>query len=139
MNELLAELMADRPVKRPVTVEAWNKTLWVWRLDTAELLRISKMPRKTNEEIAAYSVEICVAGVGTEEAVGCFDCAAGREWLSRQGEAMLLLAKAVQDFNELTGPSDERKKKSATMQTSDAASSYAGASGSSTPDDCLTG
>jgi hypothetical protein len=139
MNELLAELMADRPVKRRVTVEAWNKTLWVWRLETAELLRLSRLPRTNDAEIAAYSVEICVAGVGTEEAVGCFDCAAGREWLSRQGEAMLLLAKAVQDFNELTGPSDERKKKSATMLTCDAASTYAEPSGSSTPDDCLTG
>jgi hypothetical protein len=139
MENLLAELMADVPVKRQVNVEGWPRPVWIWKLDTAGLLKITTLPHETTEQIVAYSLALCELCVGDELGPGMFASDTGRAWLSRQGSAVLELSQAVQEFLELSGPGADRKKKSETPTSSDAASNCANSSESRILDDCLSG
>ncbi|HBE71239.1 MAG TPA: hypothetical protein DDW52_24090 [Planctomycetaceae bacterium] len=132
--DILAALEEHLPTKRRVDVDGWPVPVWVWRLDYTAILEISKLPRDSEEQMAQYGHRLVAMAIGDEEAPGTFDNERGQDWLTRHPMAALHLAKVAQEFNELTGPSEDRAKKS---ESSELSTTSVGSSGSDTPDDCL--
>lgn len=116
---LLDQLEEKFPVCRQVNIE--GMTVWVWRLDIEEVLRIASLSSgaQGNSGLIDVGIECCVAGVGDESGPGAFNSERGRRWLRLHPNAVLELSKAVQDFNELSGPSEDRKKKSESPPSSE--------------------
>lgn len=121
--DLIAALEQAFPLSRQVNIEGFEHPLWVWKVDLPDLLKLVAMARSTTEEQLAMGLEACVLGVGDEQGNRVFASDRGRAWLSKNPMVVIALAKAVQDFNELAGPSDDRKKKSENQTGSSASSS----------------
>lgn len=110
--DILTALEDEFPIKRRIDVEGWPVPVWVWRLEYEHILEAAKLPRDSEAEMADYGLRLVEMAIGSEEAPGTFANERGRAWLKRNAMAALHLAKAVQDFNELSGPSGDRIKKS---------------------------
>lgn len=122
MIDLLEKLEERFPVKRELQIEGWPAGVFMWRLDAASIMELQSLPHSTYPEIAHYSIRLCQLALGDENGPGLFDNERGHSWLSKNPLAMTTLAKAVREFNELTGPSEERKKKSETPESLDCSS-----------------
>lgn len=133
--DLLAALEEAFPISRQVNIDGFPHPLWVWKVELPELVKLIAEPRETQEEQLAVGLETCVLGVGDEQGNKIFDNERGRKWLSKNPMAVLTLAQAVHQLNEMDGPSDERKKKSASQTSSNACSNSAETSESDTLDD----
>ena len=120
--DLLAALEETFPTSRQVNIEGFQHPLWAWKVELPDLLRLVDMPRDSQEQQLAMGLEACVLGVCNQQGERVFDNERGRLWLSRNPMFVLELAKAVQDFNELVGPSESRKKKSENQNKSNACS-----------------
>ncbi|HBE69451.1 MAG TPA: hypothetical protein DDW52_15005 [Planctomycetaceae bacterium] len=132
--DILAALEDHLPTKRRVDVEGWPVPVWVWRLDYKAILEVSKLPRETEVERAEFGHRLVAMAIGDEDAPGTFDNERGQDWLRRHPIATLHLYEVAQDFNELTGPSQARAKKS--MGSAGSSTSVEN-SESNIPDDCL--
>ncbi len=118
---LLDILEAEYPVNRLIKIDG-RIDAYVWRLETDQIQQIVNLPRDNPIELA---VETVVIGIGDASGPGSFNSERGRTWLRTHPTALLSLASTVQEFNELTGPSDARKKKSETMTESEDSSTSA--------------
>ena len=76
------------------------------------------MPRESSADITAFSMRLLAYSLGDEGAPAGFGSSRAQQWLSRQPMAVLELTKVAQEFNELTGPNADRKKKSETTDSS---------------------
>lgn len=117
MIELLAALEVAFPVKRKLEIEGWPGGLYLWRLESQQVFELMRLPHASAEEMIPYSLRECQLGIGDENGPGVFDNERGRSWLLRHPSQMVDLAKAVREFNELCGASEERKKKSEPNQS----------------------
>lgn len=135
VEELIAELEAAVPIKRQVNVEGWPRPVWIWKLTTEQLLELNTFPRGTPKEVSAYSLRLLAYCLGDENAPAGFGSASGQAWLSRQPMAVIELTRAAQQFNELHGPNDDRKKKSETTSACEPCSTSAVTCESDTLDD----
>jgi hypothetical protein len=131
--DLIEALERAFPLSRQVNIEGFDHSLWVWKIDLPDLLKLVAMSRETTEDQLAMGLEACVLGVGDYQGNRVFASDRGRAWLSKNPMIVLTLAKAVQDFNELAGPSDDRKKKSENQTGSNASSSSVEISDTGTP------
>jgi hypothetical protein len=122
MIDLLAKLFEEFPVKRKINVEGFPDGFYLWRLEPQQIFELMKIPHATAEDMVPYALRECQLGIGDEVGPGVFDNEHGAKWLLTHPQAMTALAKAVREFNELTGPSEERKKKSETNESSDCSS-----------------
>lgn len=109
--------------------------IWIWRLELPRLMELVRLPMGTQEEQIAASIELIVASVGDSNGPGSLDNERGRAWLAMRPNAVLELAGAVRELNELDGPNEDRKKKSETASNSDACSTSADSSELDTLDD----
>lgn len=132
--ELIDQLETEFPSSRPIMIEG-KVPAHIWKIDFARLIKLIEMPRKTQEEQIAASIELVVASIGNESGPGSLDNERGRLWLASRPNAVLEIARAVQDFNEVFGPNEDRKKKSETQSNSGACSTSASDSESCTLDD----
>lgn len=114
----LLEILQDAlPIKRQVNIEGWPRPAWIWRLELPQLLELNRkhaLFADGERGRAEWGIELLVMCLGDEGAPGAFQSAAGRSWLRRQCEAVMLLIDVAVEFNELNGASPERKKKSET-------------------------
>lgn len=136
--DLLNELEQALPVKRQVNVEGWPRPVWIWRLELAQIIELNKKRKLLSEGDRGrqeWALELLAMCLGDANAPGAFATAQGRNWLRRQPEAVVKLSNEAQVFNELTGPSSDRKKKSEAASDS---STSAEPSESSIPDDSLS-
>ncbi len=67
--------------------------------------------------IVEFGLRLIGMAVGDENGPGVFDNDRARAFLRRQPNIVMALSNAVQEFNELNGPSDERKKSSEPMKS----------------------
>lgn len=123
MIDLLGLLEDQFPVKREIQVEGWPAGVFMWRLDVDDILELNAMPRETYPQMAAQSVRLCQLSLGDVDGPGLFDNERGQSWLAKHPLVLTTLAKAIREFNELSGPSEERKKKSETNESSDCSDS----------------
>lgn len=113
--DLLDELDAAYPVKREIRVEGIDRSLWVWRLEPEQILDLSQTPHESQTQNIEYQIKLIGAAIGTEEKPGAFATDRGRQWLMRHPRVLLDLSRIAIEFNELGGPSEDRKKKSETQ------------------------
>lgn len=135
---LLAALEDALPIKRQVNISGWPRPVWVWRLELYQLVELNQRRKLLNEDtkgVQEWGLELLAMCLGDEGAPGTFANAKGRSWLRRQPEAVALLIPIAIEFNELTGPSDARKKKLATPAAPAPCLTSAALSESLTPDD----
>lgn len=119
---LLQALEDALPIKRQVNIEGWPRPVWIWRLELPQLLDLNRKVALLSEGDkgkAEYGLELLVMCLGDEGAPGSFASARGRSWLRRQAEAVTKLIPLALDFNEVTGPSADRKKKSVAATSED--------------------
>lgn len=133
-TSLIDALEAEFPSSKPITIEG-KINARLWRIDFSKLIKLVEMPRATQEDQIKQSIELAVASVGDESGPGSLDNERGRLWLASRPNAVLEIARAVQDFNEVFGPNEDRKKKSESASNSDAYSTSAETSESDTLDD----
>lgn len=132
--DILAALEGEMPTSRRIDVDGWPVPVWVWRLEYPQILEAAKLPRESESEMAEYGLRLVAMAIGDETEPGTFDNERGQQWLRRNPMAALHLAKVVQEFNELNGPSDERLKKS---NASEDSSTCVETSESNTQDGCM--
>ncbi len=77
--------------------------IWIWRLELPRLMELVRLPMGTQEEQIAASIELIVASVGDSNGPGSLDNERGRAWLAMRPNAVLELAGAVRELNELDG------------------------------------
>lgn len=129
---LIDQLEAEFPIKREVKLDG-KVTVWIWRLEIEKLQKILGLHALGDG--LATATEIVVSAVGDESGPGSFDNERGRRWLKLRPNAVLELAQAVREFNELDGPSEDRKKKSDPTSNSEDCSTSASDLESNTLDD----
>lgn len=122
IESLIAELEEELPVKRQVNVEGWPRPVWVWKITLEQIQELSKLPRETSQQVEAYGLKLLSYSLGDESAPAGFATARSQNWLRRQALACLELIRVAQEFNELAGPSEERKKKSRTAEENSSSS-----------------
>ncbi len=111
----LLEILAEElPIKREVIIDGWPRSVWVWKLDLVQMDDLNKKRALLNDGergFLEWSIELLACCLGDSNAPGVFATAHGRSWLRRQPEAVAKLVPIATDFNELSGPSKDRKKK----------------------------
>jgi hypothetical protein len=118
----LLDVLEDAlPIKRQVNIEGWPRTPWIWRLEITQILELQRkraLATEGDRGAAEWGIELLTLCLGDEQAPGAFQSARGRSWLRRQAEAVTLLIRLAIEFNEISGPHPDRKKKfeSATEQ-----------------------
>lgn len=120
--DLLTALEESFPTSREIKIDGFDHPLWLWKIELPELIQLMDLPRETQGEQLQLGIESCVKGVGDQSGARIFNCDRGRKWLATHPMAAANLAKAVYEFNEMDGPSDDRKKKSDSQTTSSASS-----------------
>ncbi len=134
---LLAALEEALPIKRRVDVSGWPRPVWVWKLELYQVVELNKRRKLLTEDtkgIQEWGLELLAMSLGDEGAPGTFANAHGRSWLRRQPEAVARLIPIAIAFCELSGPSEERKKKSPNQKTPEPSSISAEPSESNTLD-----
>ena len=114
---LLEALEEALPTSRRIDIDGWPRPVWVWRLELCQVLALNAKRGLMNEGekgFQEWGVELLAMCLGDANAPGVFASARGRSWLRRQPEAVAKLIPVAAQFNELSGPSEERKKKSET-------------------------
>lgn len=132
MLDLLTQLEEQFPSSRDVQVEWFPDLVRVHRMTFDQLMETTKLDRNKSDQFALHLVTTLVTDTND---VHIFDRPRGVAWLVKHPQVLLELANLVQEFNELTGPSEDRKKKSETATDSDACSPSAETSESDTLDD----
>lgn len=120
--DLLDALEDALPIKRRVDVAGWPRPVWVWRLELCQIVDLNSKRKLIDEgERGAqeWGLEVLAHALGDAGAPGTFATARGRSWLRRQPEAFANLLPIALEFNELSGPSADRKKKYATALVSE--------------------
>lgn len=112
-DELLDDLEAAFPIKREVHIDGLKRPVWVWRLSSEQLMEVAETPHDGTAEVIKFTLKLVGYAVGDESSPGLLGTDRGQAWLMRNPKALLELGKVCREFNELGGPSDERKKKSA--------------------------
>lgn len=121
ISDLLTALEDAIPVKRQVNVEGWPRPVWIWRLTLAQIIDLNKKRKLLTEGesgLQEFFLELLAHSLGDSNAPGAFATAHGRNWLRRQPNAVIELGTAARDFNEMGGPSADRKKESSQPSTS---------------------
>lgn len=133
--DLISQLEEQFPVSRQVNIEGFPKTLWVWRMETEQILAMAGSGVSAGSDpsqIVEFGLRLIGMAIGDENGPGVFDNDRARAFLRRQPNIVMALSNAVQEFNELNGPSDERKKSSETMKDFETSSPSQGESDSTT-------
>jgi hypothetical protein len=120
--DLLTALEESFPTSREIKIDGFEHPLWLWKIELPELMELMDLPRETQGEQLQLGIESCVKGVCDESGAKIFESDRGRKWLATHPMAAANLAKAVYEFNEIDGPSDDRKKKSNSRASSNASS-----------------
>ena len=113
-SDLLDVLEQELPIKRRVDVSGWPRPVWIWRMELAQIVQLNdrrSLLADGERGKQEWGLEVLAAALGDEGAPGTFSTARGRSWLRRQPEAFTALLPLVLEFNELSGPSEDRKKK----------------------------
>lgn len=119
---LLEALEEAMPIKRRIDIDGWPRPVWVWRLELAQILDLQSkraLMKDGQRGFQEWGIELLAMCLGDEGAPGSFASARGRSWLRRQPEAITQLIPVAAQFNELSGPSEDRKKKSETPNDSE--------------------
>lgn len=115
MLGLLDVLEESLPIKRRIDIEGWPRPVWVWRLELCQIVELNakrKLLSEGERGAQEWGIELLAMALGDAGAPGTFASARGRSWLRRQPEAVARLIPIAAQFNELSAPSEERKKKS---------------------------
>ncbi len=128
--DILSALEEEFPPSRQVNIEGWPAPVWVWRFDIEVMRELATIAGDETDQ-ALWLVR---KGIGDEKEPGVFDNDRGIAWLRRNPHALTELGSIVADFNEVGGPSEDRRKKS---EDSADSSSSAETSESDTQDESL--
>ena len=121
ITDLLDSLEEANPTKRQVNVEGWPRPVWIWKITLTQVIELNKKRKLLTEGesgLQEFFLELLAYSLGDEGAPGAFATPRGRNWLRRQPAAVVELGTAARDFNEMGGPSADRKKESSQLSTS---------------------